>query len=51
MEILEADDREDPSWRADLMRQGQAAETRGSREFPDYRNPKAIALGGEATSV
>jgi len=50
MEILGADDGEELLW-ADLMRQGQAAETTVSREIPDYRNPNAVAGAGERTSI
>jgi hypothetical protein len=50
MEILGADDGEELLW-ADLMGQGQAAETTVSREIPDYRNPNAVAGTGERTSI
>ncbi len=43
MKILGADDREDLSW-ADLIGQGQAGETASSREIPDQRNPRAVAI-------
>jgi hypothetical protein len=50
MEILEADDGEELLW-ADLMGQGQAAETTVSREIPDYRSPNAVTGAGERASI